>query len=276
MSTPQRKKKGLKAQEHLNGEVIGIAGSPVAESSFRVEHHSNLDSVLPNNSYVRPFQMPPPPPFETPIQSSNFIEREFEIPKNASPGMAVTVHIDGNEAKFKLPHTAKPGMKIKIKVKKKSLSTQANLAHDTHRAIDDRGNFIRPQQIYQAAPTSATDVVNNVRNEASRLFGRSRNTSNFVTAYFRHWQKWEMCEILVRKDIELKDIANLNLSRLRAACGKVFKHEIIAGNIPERPNKLPLTKVLYIETLVRKVQERWFALRAAKAPLFERPTAWGH
>ena len=74
-----------------------------------------------------------------------------------------------------------------------------------------------------------------------------------------------MCDILVRKDIELKDIANLNLSRLRAACGKVFKHDIIAGNLPERPNKIPLTKVLYIETLVRKVQERWFALRAAKA-----------
>ena len=57
----------------------------------------------------------------------------------------------------------------------------------------------------------------------------------------------------------------MNLPRLKKACAQVFKKRIKDGDLPERPEKPPLTKMLYTESLVRKVQERWFNLRAAKA-----------
>ena len=233
----KRKKKGLKKKDTINGDLVGIRGDgpagPPPPSSSQYDRPEGLNSFIAG-ARDRPASTPPPPPPSNsggpaaPNSSSGsrrggprvggprsppppkggsggsrdqFIEKEITLPQNARPGMKVSVKVDGSEAKFTLPHGAKPGMKIKVKVKRRAASTQANLAHDNHRAVDDRGNFIRPPQSRQAPPRSARDVVQNVRGETNRMFGGMTGRRRVDPDFFEDWKKWQMCELLVMQDV---------------------------------------------------------------------------
>ena len=153
----KKKKKGLKKQHTLEGDVIGISGVPTPP---QYDRQDTLDGFIaqPHEPPPPPVQSraPPGPPRRQPRApptttgggggegegegeggGQQLIEKEITLPHNAKPGMKVSVSVDGSEAKFTLPHGAKPGMKIKVKIKRKAASTQANLAHDTHRPVDD-------------------------------------------------------------------------------------------------------------------------------------------